>query len=362
MFRLAEITKLIRKIKMSKQKQKGGKDSTNIQAENVTINQGLSVADVKNIALDLFQTNFLELSKNASEIAGKRAEEITNEFLKKLQEQNPDGLGQAEDPDFQYSLFTVQKEYARNGDKELGDLLVDLLIDRSKHQSRDILQIVLNESLSVAPKLTADQLAALSVIFVVRYSVHKGLINPDALAQFLDGFIQPFSDLLTKKNACYQHLEYSGCGTVSIGSVNFASALQKSYKGLFSKGFDLEVLNERGLSISDGSPLLERCFHDAEKWQIIARPEEVLRLAASQEGFNQEDIEKLIALTNDYLMNESEIEEYLKSMRSYLSEVIDIWHNSSIKNFTLTSVGIAIAHANLKKNLGEFTNLAIWIN
>lgn len=347
---------------MSRKKQKGGKESTNIQAENVTINEGLSVADVKTIALDLFQSNFLELSKTAAQTAKRRAEEVTEDFLKKLQEQNPEGLGLAEDPDFQYSLFTVQKEYAKNGNKDLGDLLVDLLIDRSKQQSRDILQIVLNESLSVAPKLTSDQLATLSVIFVIRYSVHNGLVNPNALFQFLEQFIQPFVDLLTKKNACYQHLEYSGCGTVVITSLNLASALQKNYKGLFCKGFDIELLSERRIPISEGSPLLERCFHNAEKWQIISRPDDVLKIAATNEGLGQEDVEKLLALTNEFLMTEAEIEEYLRKERPNLSKFIDLWQESALKSFTLTSVGIAIAHANLKKNLGEFTNLSIWIN
>ena len=37
------------------------------------------------------------------------------------------------DPDFQCSLFTVQKDFVKTGDKDLGDLPVDILVDRSKH-------------------------------------------------------------------------------------------------------------------------------------------------------------------------------------------------------------------------------------
>ena len=48
--------------------------------------------------------------------------------------------------------------------------------------------------------------------------------------------------------------------------------------------------------------------------------------------------------------------------RPYMASMIDVWENSLMKNFTLTSVGIAIGHANVKKNLGEFTDLSIWIN
>jgi len=33
-----------------------------------------------------------------------------------------------------------------------------------------------------------------------------------------------------------------------------------------------------------------------------------------------------------------------------------------MKKFTLTSLGIAIGHANIKRLIGEFANLSIWIN
>ena len=132
------------------QKQNIAQGSTAIQAGgNVTITKtGLTYAEVRDVALDVFRANFYELAGVAKETAKARAEEITEEFLSKLQKEHPAGLEKSNDPDFQYALFTVQKEYARNGDKDLGDLLVDLLVDRSKQEQRDILQIVLNESLN----------------------------------------------------------------------------------------------------------------------------------------------------------------------------------------------------------------------
>jgi hypothetical protein len=129
------------------------------------IKNGLSYEEVRAAALDVFKANFYELAGEAREIASARAEEITTKFLSQIQKEFPDGIKKSADPDFQYALFNVQKQYARNGDKNLGDLLVDLLIDRSKQEQRDILQIVLNESLETAPKLTEQQLAVLSITF-----------------------------------------------------------------------------------------------------------------------------------------------------------------------------------------------------
>src|SRR6185436_5811113 len=127
------------------QEQQVTQGSTAIQvAGNLTVTKtGLTYAEVRDVALDVFRSNFYHLSAVAKETAETRAGEITEQFLLKLQKEFPAGLEKSKDPDFQYALFTVQKEYARNGDKDLGELLVDLLVDRSKQEQRDILQIVL---------------------------------------------------------------------------------------------------------------------------------------------------------------------------------------------------------------------------
>ena len=201
------------------QKQHVVEGSTAIQAGgNVTIAKvGLTYSEVKAVALDVFRENFYKLGKVANETAKLRAEEITDEFFAKLQEEHPNGLDRSQDPDFQYALFTVQKEYARNGDKDLGDLLVDLLVDRSKQEQRNILQIVLNESLSTAPKLTESQLANLAVIFLFRYTQSYGIGNQEMLGEFFDKHALPFVDKVVKNSASYQHLEFTGCGAIGIG-------------------------------------------------------------------------------------------------------------------------------------------------
>ncbi|MER2512158.1 MAG: LPO_1073/Vpar_1526 family protein, partial [Nitrosomonas ureae] len=92
------------------QSQEVGEGATAIQAGgNVSVTKvGLSYSEVRDVALDVFRANFYELAGAAKEIARERAEQITEEFLKKLETDNPAGLGKSEDPDFQYALFTVQ--------------------------------------------------------------------------------------------------------------------------------------------------------------------------------------------------------------------------------------------------------------
>lgn len=347
---------------MTKQVQKGGDRSTNVQAKEVTIIQGLDYEQTRQIALDVFRANFVALSGEASEIARKRAEEITEEFLNNLKEENPEGFKCAQDPDFQHSLYTVQKEYARTGDKELGDILVDLLVDRSKHEKRSIIQIVLNESLAVAPKLTADQMAALSIVFIIKYTINHGINNLATLKEYLDTYLKPFVLLLSKNASCYQHLEYAGCGSISISSANLGETLRRKYQGVFSKGFEVEEIEKRQIQIGIESPIFTRCLHEPQKFQINAMTEDIIRHEAQKLNISEEDTNKLISLNNNCLMQENEIKTYLEEVAPYMDEIFGVWENSHLKNFTLTSVGIAIGHANVKKSLGEFTDLSIWIN
>ena len=346
---------------MSKQVQEGGDQSTNIQAENINIH-GISYEDAKAIALDVFQNNFMQLSQEAAEIARERAEQITEKFLNELHTQNNEGVINAKDPDFQHALFSVQKDFARTGDEELGDLLVDLLVDRTKQENRSILQIVLNESLATAPKLIPEQLAALSVIFIFKNSIHHGINNLESLGNYLDVHISPFAELLTKNASCYQHLEFTGCGSISMGASSIGGILRQRYGGVFSKGFTPEELTNKEIDIAVESPIFAKCLHDEGKLQINAISEEVLRSEAQRHGIDQQNTNKLVGLNNSTLMNDNEIRDFLVGLRPYMKNVFDVWEGSFMKNMSLTSVGIAIGHANLKRHIGEFTDLSIWIN
>lgn len=344
------------------QNQKTGDNSTNIQAEKIDVRIGMTYSEVKEVALDVFKSNYLILSEEASKTALERSVEITEKFLNKLQEHNPIGISSAQDPDFQYSLYNLQKEYARYGDEEMGDLLVDLLVDRTKQPDRSILQIVLNESINVAPKLTLEQLATISIVFLVRYTINNGINNFNSLFEYFDSKLKPFSLNLIENAACFQHIEYCGCGSVGIGEVQILDIIKRNYKGLFSKGFTVEDVEKIGFDFSLISKCFTKCLHESTLLQIDAINETVFAEKAKTFNLSDDDVKKLIALEDSKLMNSEEIITFLVNNRPYLQKVFDIWKKSLIKNLTLTSVGIAIGHANIKRTIGEFTNLSIWIN
>ena len=345
------------------QKQSVASGGTAVQASgNVTIiNSGITTSEARAIALDVAKATFYELSGVARDIASERVEEITNRVIEKLEKENPSGLQKAQDPDFQYALLTVQKEFARTGDVDLGDLLVDLLVDRSKQDQRNILQIVLNESLAVAPKLTDEQLAALAVVFLFRYTINNQIGSHVQFGDYLDKHIVPFSAIIPKTTTSYQHLEFAGCGTTLIGKT-LEEIFCNNYPGLFLKGFDREEVASRGISVGVDSKFFTSCLTNPDKLQNNALTKRVIENQIATKELSPEDGGKLLALFDDFKLSPSQVKDKVIQIRPYMAEVFNIWSTTSMQSFTLTSVGMAIGHANIKRLVGEFTALDEWIN
>jgi len=346
----------------SKQIQKAGDNSVNVQGNKVAITTGLTYQDVRQVALDVFRYNFYQLAGVARDIAQDRAEQITDKFLKELESRNPEGLAAATDPDFLYSLFTAQREYARAGDDELGDILVDLLVDRTKEQSRTLIRIVLNESLRVASQLTSDQIALLSLIFTLRYTKSNRIRNIKSLSKYLKTRIAPFIKGLPATYVALQHLEFTGCCSISIASLSLENLMADKYPGLFSKGIPREELADIQIEQPIVNKLLVPCLRDHAKLQISCIDEDVLRNQATKLGVSDDTLEKLVKLDKNHRLKGDDLWKELDAIEPQLPALRKKWESLRFGHVSLTSVGIAIGHANVRRVTGESSPLSIWIN
>lgn len=325
------------------------------------VKNGLSYAEAKEVALDVFKANFYDLSKAAEQVARARAEQITEDFLEKLQRENPQGFERANDPDFQYALFTVQKEHARGGDSDLGALLVDLLVDRSKQEKRNLLQIVLTECLSTAPKLTEGQLAILAVVFLLRYTTNNRNTSHEELGLYFDRLISPFIALLPEPDSSLMHLEFAGCGSSTLSNASAEEIFSQSYRGLFFDGFDESEFSEVVMSREAKDRFFVRCINDPTKYQVGMLSRQAMDEHLEIHNVTGEAKAKVIELFDRGVMNSAQIKAKCIEIRPYMESLFKAWDTLELSSFTLTSVGIAIGHANIKKYYGEFTNLSIWI-
>jgi len=348
-------------VEINSKSQKSGDNSLNIQAEQVTVNAGPSIAHIKELALEVFESNFYKLAGVAREIVDQRAKEITDQFLKELSEKNPKGMQAAEDPDFQHSLFIAQKEYARCGDKELGDILVDILVDRSKQDQRSLLQIVLNESLSIAPKLNSEQLDILACCFNVAYTRRQDIQNFAAFSDYLRTGILVFSDPTNSKNSNYKHLEFVGCASIRAGKRDIIKILISTYQAIFCKGYTKETIK----LLEDRDPDIAKvhipCLHQSDLIQASGMDDEVIRKMCKTHGISEESTNQLIQINKQNLMNKQEATDFLEKIVPGFSKFISDANSSEFKSMELTSVGIAIAHAHSRKKAGFDADLSMWI-
>ena len=335
------------------------------QAQTVNIIQsGISYTDARDIALDVYRANYLTLSENAAQIARKRAEELTDEFLAELQKRNAEAIVSLETPGMQHALFSAQKEYARTGDNDLESLLVDILVDRAAAMDRNIRQIVLDEALSVAPKLTSEQMDALTVNFLIVRTENHAINSLETFASYLDSHIAPFIGSLATDTSCYEHLEYTGCGSISlIGNLHPIGELYlQRYHGLFVKGFEEEEWKKQ---LADSPDLIQwavtKCLHDPSKLQINAINEPVLNEQCQKYGVSDDDKTKLIQLFNLSRMSHNEVKDYILRLRPNLQSLFEVWEKSRMSQLTLTTVGIAVAHANFRRKTGIQLDLNIWV-
>lgn len=342
-------------------KQEGGENSINLQGQNVVVNQGITYRDAKDIALDVFNSNFEKLSQKAAEIALQRAEELVGDFLRTMKERSPESINSFEDPGMQHAIFTAQKEYARTGDKDLSDMLVDILVDRAKEQERNLKQIVLDESLSIVPKLTVSQIDTLTVVFILKYSRITRINSILSLQNYLENYIQLFTSTLKKDNSLYQHFEFVGCGSISIVVLKIEDIISERYKGIFSRGFSKEEFEKTGIPFEKYPQIIIPCLQDESKFQLNAIDDEDLIEGMTLLNVEEAEIDKIKPLMNINQMSKDEVRELLKQQGGFMDILFDVWDNSYLKNMTLTSVGIAIAIANLRRKTGETVDLGIWI-
>lgn len=285
--------------------QVGGDITTNNKI--TVINNGLFYEDVIKICNDIFERNFYKLSNVAKEIAIYRVQELNDKLLYRLLSQNPEGINQAIDPDFQYDIFIVQRDYARCGDPRLADILISLLIERTKETKRSRLQIVLNESIAVASKLTREEYDILSLWFVSQFCIkHQEFHTLSDLRNFIETYILPFLDSFNKEKYWHTHLVYAGCGFIQAFKVmDIYNIIHNKSASIIPKGFK----NIFGYLVSE-YPNIETLFRIKEK---------------------------------------------------YYDETIEMEMDKPESCMSLTSVGIAIGCANLCRVTGEEFNISKWI-
>lgn len=346
------------------QSQTGGDGSTNLQAGRDVVYNGPSYEEMRIVALDVYRANAMELRGIAEDLATARAEKLTNDFLNRLFTEKPERAERLSDPDVQNVLFEAQRDYARSGEEDLSRVLVDLLSSRVDEDARSLRTLALNEAIISAPKLTEGQRRAIAIVFILRYSRPTFAMNAEYYAaNYLRPSVLPLAGELPTNNFDYQHIEYVGAGTVSISEASFGLLLRSGVSGLFSQGFVRDQLSEGLRDLVDqtrDTPVVIPLERDHARLRFNFIFEDLFDSWLADLGLEpfRDEIKNL---HDSSLMADNLICEELEAHLPELSTVRKVWDESSIRNLTLTTVGIAIGHAYWQRLTGNSSPLSAWL-
>jgi hypothetical protein len=345
-------------IKDTNQTQEAGDNSVNYQAATI-IQTGLTYREAKEVALDVFKENFLTLKAHAAEVAAKRAEELVEKFIDEVKDK-PELLNAVQEPSMQAALYSAQKSYAISGDEDLADMLVDILVERAGRNDHRLRRIVLDESLEVAAKLTAKQLDLLTIVFLFKFAKFLSVTSLETLKKTFEISVKPFTHSLPPSTSDFQHLEYCNCGTLSVAAISLEDVFWRNYHGLFCKGFTEEEFENTVGPVRDFDAFIGPCFLDKSKLRILALDGERLKEELVKRGYPDETVNNLHNFFYKTIQSGAEVAEYFRQIDSFMPRLFDSWTNG-MDGLTLTTVGIALAHANFRRRTGQSLDLSIWI-
>jgi hypothetical protein len=335
----------------NKQEQAADGGSTAIQAAgniNITI-AGPSLVEIKEIALDVFRSNFYELKSIAKETAEERAELFLQRFLMGAQKINPNGIEQGHNPAFQIALYNATKSYAISGNDTLADVLIELLKERSSSTQRSLTQIVLEEAINTAGSLTDEHLSAMSACFIAKHREINNFIHHHDFATEIDNLIKPYLQGMRVSAISHQFLIFKGC----IGHTSFTETpeniIMKKYSGCFMAGIDNPENEMSLLGLEYNPKLFIRCLNNENKFQIAATNQSHLRNILKTTPYTTEQKSAIERLYVSNIVDDSEVKEICIKIRDCMADYFINSRGSLANSNYLTPIGIAIAHANISR-------------
>jgi len=370
------------------QKQEAGENATAVQVENgnVTINKGISIAQMSEILLEL-QRLFVAFTADAQETAEKRINKLREEMLDKFsqpEQANPEAF---KDPDFQFLYRRAQEYYARDGNEITSDLLVELLAERSKIPKRDRMALILNEATEKVAKLTDEDVAILSLAFLF-YQTGGGAVDYETLVRHYKMFAAPFIKDIQPLTSAYTYLESLGCISMDrLTRRDLRDIIFDNYDLLFTSYFDdnellglfpdtrthtdiTSVLAYRqkvnfkpfgGNPLGENSGMPEMTSGDFE-WRFATLSTRDLKSKLAEFPLNDKQIERVVNFAHGKRMSREAAFAKLSNDVPELKTLQALWSSVDLQRTNLTSVGLVIGHASLSKQSPSFSApLNTWI-
>lgn len=273
--------------------------------------------------------------------------------LSEVADSNPAVAHALGEGDFHAAVNNAQTHYATSGNDDLGEVLVNLLAEQAGHPSQDYLRKIMAQAVDIAPVLTDEQWNSLSVLFVVREILPSlpTIHSAKDVAEFLNTILRPFVESsICRSTGGFRTIFHTGCAIPTDGQ-SLAMTLIAKLPWVFAgpvRLLDLLSIDGRARALIDST------IHDRDHLVFSRKAYEDLTGVARELGISFEGTSRIRTLMKASLKSEKDCREAMTREIRDFYQFEDLWSNSPLSTTTLTAVGMAIGHANLRRRNFSF--------
>lgn len=331
-------------------------------------NQTTTVTDFKSV--EAIARGFIVMMYPNAEIALNKLRSNCFDYLAildlELKKMSKDELEKFSESEVQIALQNSIRSAAKRNISEIHHTLARLIADRVQKPKKSITELAIEESIEIISKLDANLIKILSLCFLFGRTKYTWIQNQEQLFEKLSSVTQHFENIDITMSK-FEYLEAISCGKLQqFISNGLIGSIAKNYPHLFIKNIPVDMV----LEINLPQQIESLCFTKSDENNL--KPNQVIALHIfeampifinnAQINFHEEIKEKLKDLYSKNMLDHKEIESIFCNNIKDFSLLIKLWHEHHFSNFSLTSVGIAIASSYLSKaNLGEY-DINVWIN
>lgn len=329
--------------------------STIVQAKGDINFNGITAETAIEICKYVVKGELAVYTQDARVEAEKRLSDISEKTIDRITSLKEDLLHRFEEPAIQMALNETFKNYIASGNEELGENLIDLLIERLRVQDRTTEQSIIDEARNIIPKLSSNTVSLLAIM------VFSKLIFPYNKEQYDDLLLKlaPLTEKFKNINSLdIAHLKQVGCG-YGISAFHVAESLEKDLLSIYDLFFRynilLDELNDLFRKYSQqttNSDLLYILGLFSTEGQYVSF--NVGSTKTVTEAFNQANKDKLIPLFEDLKnkaipFTEDEVRDYHIQKDARWQFAFEVFKNNQMTTFQLNPVGVYIGIRQLTK-------------
>lgn len=347
-----------------KQRQESAEHSVAIQSGNdTTINTGLSTDQMRSI-IECVADQLPKYAAIAATLVDGRLRDFEEKIIGRFGSDEKADTKAFEDPDFQYLLRGAQHAFARSGEADVAEQLTELIAERSKARGKTRKALSLNRAIETAPLLTENEIAELTLSFAIRRVCFNDTKSPQMLGQVLQNVIAPLIPAISTDESSYIYMESLGCGKISIGTYDLTRAISSNYREAMSHLPLLDSIIEPVDRTHIDSLIAAGLLSLTPEGGIIRAIQDEAKFAKAVEtaGLSCERTIPVFNATQPRAYEKGEIVDALEPWCPSIQRLFETWDDGPLKNFDLSSVGVAIGFINLRRTCGFSGNIDIWLN